>query len=60
MEVSHVKVGGIAVKFPVSHTIAHHETLEVGNPLARWQGSIDKTIDSQGELRHIDPSIGFS
>jgi hypothetical protein len=60
MEVSHVKVSGIAIEFPVGHTISNHEALEVGHPLARWLSSVNETINSQCELRDVDASIGFT
>ena len=32
--VSHVEICGVAIEFPVGHTVSHHEALEVGHPLA--------------------------
>jgi hypothetical protein len=60
VEVSHVEVSGVAVEFPVGHTVANHEALKVRDPLARWLGCIDKAIDSQSELRHVNASIGLT
>ena len=47
MVVSHVEICGVAIVFPVGHTVADHETLEVGLPLARL-GAGDVHVESQG------------
>jgi hypothetical protein len=59
MVVSHVEISGVAIVFPVGHTVANHETLEVGLPLARL-GAGDVHVKSQSELGNVDPSIGLA
>jgi hypothetical protein len=58
--VCHMEVCGVAIEFPVGHTVSHHEALEVGHPLAGWDSRVNEAIDSQSELRDIDASIGFT
>ena len=60
--VSHVEVGSIAIVFPVSDTVANHETLEVGSPSVgiALLGSVNPSVDSQSELRNIDTGIGLT
>ena len=57
MEVSHVKVGGIAVEFPVSDAVTDHKPLEVGHPLPRRHCCVDKPVDSECELGNIDAGV---
>ena len=47
--VRQVEVSGIAVVFPVSHTIANHKALEVGHPVVGASGLslVDPSIESQ-------------
>jgi len=56
MVISHVEISGVAIVFPVGHTVADHEALEVGLPLTRL-GAGDIHVKSQSELRNVDPSI---
>ena len=60
--VRHVEVGGIAIVFPVGHTVADHEALEVGYPSGGvgFLGAVHPQIESEGELWDIDPSIGLT
>jgi hypothetical protein len=57
--VSHMEESSITIVFPVSNTVANHETLEVGSPCT-WSllvSLINPLIDSKSKLRHVNASI---
>lgn len=60
--VRHGEIGGIAIVFPVGHTIADHEALEVGYPSVGvgFLGVVHPQIKSEGELGHVDAGIGLT
>lgn len=57
-----MEVSGVAIVFPVGHSVANHKALKVGDPAVGvcLLCIVDVSVDSQSKLRNIDSGIRFT